>query len=407
MKRFGLLGGKLRHSFSPQIHALLGDYDYQLYEVNLEGLDGFMRGRDWEGLNVTIPYKEAVIAYCRVLSPRARVIGSVNTVIRKSDGSLWGDNTDYDGFCYLLDQNGLDAAGKKALILGSGGAAKTVRAVLGDRRAAAVIVVSRSGENHYGNLARHDDADLIVNTTPVGMYPHVGEAPIDLSLFVNKPTVIDLIYNPARTELLFQAEALGFAHCGGLAMLVAQAKKASELFQGKRIADAEIQKITEIISRKMKNIILIGMPGSGKTIIGKELAILTGRRFYDTDELITEEAGKSIPEIFNEDGEEVFRELETKVLARITKGSGSVIATGGGVVTQDRNRKLIRQNGIAVFLDRDIDLLPKEGRPLSQIRPIEDIYMERLPLYRAWSEFTFASLDIEETVQKIKEELRL
>jgi len=407
MDQYGLLGEKLGHSFSPQIHALLGNYEYRLCEIDPAHLERFMRGRDLAGFNVTIPYKQAVIPYCEELSSQAQAIGSVNTVIRRQDGTLFGDNTDYYGFSYLLAQSGAQLTGKKALVLGSGGAAKTDCAVLRKIGADPVIVISRSGENHYGNLDRHTDAALIVNTTPLGMYPDVGKAPVDLSLFVNKPAVIDLIYNPGMTELLFQAEALDFPYVNGLPMLVAQAKKASELFQGKIIADKKIAEITETVSRKMRNVVLIGMPGSGKSTVGKRLAGLTGRDFYDTDEMIVREAGKSIPEIFAEDGETDFRRLETQALAKAAKCSGIIIAAGGGVVCQPHNRKLIRQNSLAVFLERELKLLPSEGRPLSQLRNIADIYQERLPLYREWSDYTFVSADIEETARKIKEDLRL
>ena len=388
MIKCGLLGERLAHSFSPQIHAELGDYEYRLFEKKPEELEEFLRYGDFDGINVTIPYKKAVITSCSELSDAARAIGSVNTLLRRADGSLYGDNTDYFGFCYLFKKiaDGIDG---KALVLGSGGTSLTVRAVLRDMGIEDVVNVSRVGAVNYGNIGEHRSAAMIINTTPVGMFPGNGFSPIaDLEVFADCRAVIDLIYNPARTELLMQAEELGIPCIGGLAMLVAQAKRAAEVFTGKAIADNAIESIARKISAMTQNIILIGMPGCGKSSVGAELAGIMGRRFADSDDLIEETAGKPIPAIFEQDGEDAFRKLESQALQELCKQSGLVIATGGGAVTRAGNRRVLKQNGTIIFLDRDIGELPVSGRPLSRQAGIEVLAAERLPLYAAWSDYT-------------------
>ena len=408
IKKFGLLGEKLSHSFSPLIHSYLGNYEYNLYEKAPDDVGDFLKNGDFSGLNVTIPYKKTVLPYCAELSDKTRAIGSVNTLIRRQDGSLFGDNTDYDGFSYLLDKLAIDVSGEKALILGSGGSSVTVRAVLTDRAAGEVITVSRGGPDNYDNLDRHMDAGLIVNATPVGMYPNNGVSLIDLSLFKACRAVADIIYNPAKTRLLLDAEALGIPHANGLSMLVAQAKRAAELFTGNAIDDAVIDDITEKIERTTKNVVLIGMPGSGKSTTGAALARLTGRDFYDTDELIADKAGKSIPDIFSQDGEATFRRLETEVLTDTAKKSGAVIATGGGIVTVPENFDLIHQNSFCVFMERDINDLPSDGRPLSIQNGVAALAQKRLPLYNAWSDIKI-TVDggVDATANKIREALGL
>jgi len=407
MKRFGLLGERLSHSFSPQIHALLGDYEYRLYEKAPGEVDGFLRRGDFDGLNVTIPYKKTVLPYCAELSEAARKIGSVNTIIRRPDGTLFGDNTDYAGFSWLLELLGVVADGKKTLVLGSGGASLTVRAVMTDLGAGEIVTVSRSGENNYENIGRHRDARLIVNTTPVGMYPENGASPVDLSLFGGCEAVADIIYNPHKTALLLDAEERGVPSIGGLPMLVAQAKRAAELFTGILIDDGVIGEITDKILRQTRNVALIGMPGSGKSTTGRELARRLGRAFFDTDALVEERAGKSIPRIFEEDGEDAFRRLETAVLREVSKESGAVIATGGGIVKRPENRRLLRQNSVLVFLDRATESLPVEGRPLSVKNGAEALAGERLPLYNAWCDLKVPAAGVAETVQHIRELLGL
>ncbi len=407
MKRFGLLGEKLSHSFSPLIHSYLGDYDYRLFEMPPEDVPAFLQSGDFDGLNVTIPYKKTVIPYCAELSETARKIGSVNTLRRRPDGSLYGDNTDYFGFCRLLDQLPVETASIKALILGSGGASLTVRAVLEDRGAGSVVTISRSGPDNYENLERHKDAGLIVNTTPVGMYPDNGSAPVDLSAFPSCRAVADIIYNPYRTALLLDAEDLSIPCVNGLVMLVAQAKRAAEIFTGQPIDDGVIGAVTDSICRKMKNVVLIGMPGSGKSTTGAALAKLLGREFYDTDALAAEKAGKSIPDMINQDGEAAFRRLETEVLAQVSKKCGVVIATGGGIVKTPENRRLIRQNSFCVFLDRPPEELETRDRPLSQRHGVAALYAERLPLYNSWRDITVRAAGVNETVNEIKERLKL
>lgn len=375
----GLLGRTLGHSYSPQIHSQVGEYAYSLYEKEPEELEVFLKNGDYSGLNVTIPYKKTVIPYLDDLSPIARRLGAVNTVIRR-DGQLIGHNTDYYGFQSMVVQSGLDVHSKKVLVLGSGGASNTAVAVL-EELGANVVVISRSGKNNYGNLYLHADAAVIVNATPVGMYPHVGVSPIDLSLFCKLEGVLDIIYNPARTRLLLDAESRGLVTMNGLWMLVAQAKESAEWFTNSFISDARIQEIHHILRLQMGNIILIGMPGSGKTTVGKLLAKKLGKVFVDADAAIVEKAGMTIPEIFAQQGEAGFRAVETAVLAELGKRSGLVIATGGGCVTREENYPLLHQNGTIFCLDRDVASLPTDGRPLSQTGKLEEMYRIRKPLY--------------------------
>ena len=384
----GLLGGKLGHSFSPQIHGALADYRYTLCEKTPEELDDFLKNGDFTGLNVTIPYKKTVIPYCAELSDQARKIGAVNTIVRRPDGTLLGHNTDYFGFAYLLRQSGIAVAGKKCLVLGTGGASVTVQAVLREQ-GAQVVVLSRSGPENYDHLERHADAALIVNATPVGMYPNTGVSPIKLIFFPNLEGVLDLIYNPARTQFLLDAEKLGVPGWNGLSMLVAQAKESAEWFTGKAIPDERIGEIYARLRRETENLIIIGMPGSGKTTVGRLLAQATGKNFVDVDEAIIRTAGMSIPEIFAASGENGFRKIETAVLSRLGKGSGQVIATGGGCVTRAENYPLLHQNGRILRLRRDIGKLPKDGRPLSLANDLPEMAAQREPLYAAFADLTF------------------
>jgi len=383
----GLLGRKLGHSFSPQIHGLLGDYAYRLFEVEPENLESFLRQGSFQGLNVTIPYKKAVIPLLDDLSPRAKLLGAVNTVVRREDGTLIGHNTDFFGFHSLAKRSGIPFAGKKALVLGSGGASNTVQAVL-RALGAEVTVISRTGENNYNNLERNVDASVIVNTTPVGMYPNVEEAPLTLSRFPRLEGVLDVIYNPLRTKLLLEAEEMGIPHDNGLWMLVAQAKESAEWFTGKTIPDDKIQEIYGILRRQTENLILIGMPGCGKTTVGKLLAEKTGKRFVDADEELERTNRRPITRIIPQEGEAAFRALETKTLAELGKQPGLVIATGGGCVTREENYPLLHRGGTIVRLNRDLDSLPKEGRPLSQAGNLGEMLRIREPMYRRFADFT-------------------
>ncbi len=398
----GLIGRKLSHSFSPKIHSLLGDYTYRLIPLEPEEVGEFLKKGEFHGLNVTIPYKKTVMEYCAELTPAARRIGSVNTILRRPDGTLLGDNTDYNGFLYQLNATGAQVAGKKALVLGSGGASLTVRTVLAELGAREIVVISRTGENNYHNLGRHADAQIIVNATPVGMYPKNGESLIDLSQFPHCEAVFDLIYNPAKTQLLLQAQRRGLIWANGLGMLVAQAKVASERFQGKELPDSLVAQIIRRLERETHNILLIGMPGCGKTTIGQALAQKLGRPLADVDEKIVAEAGCSIPEIFAKEGEEGFRVREHRALAEIAKQSGLIISAGGGIVTRPENRDPMEENSVVVWLRRDIHKLPTDGRPVSQSVPLEELYRRRAPLYEAAAQVTVDNNGtVEQTVDEI------
>jgi len=385
-KSFGLLGEKLSHSFSPRIHRQLGEYDYSLYEVSTDSLDSFMTERRFDGINITIPYKQAVMPYCATLSDEARTIGSVNTIVKDDDGALHGHNTDHYGFRVMLEQGGIDPNGKKVLVLGDGGSARTVRAVLGASGAREIVTISRRGENHYGNIARHYDAEIIVNTTPVGMYPDNSSTPLSLAGFERLTGVADLIYNPTRTKLLLDAGRLGVPCVNGLTMLVAQAEMASRLFLDTPARPELIDKIVDLILKETLNIALIGMPGCGKSTVGRLLAHAMERSFADIDERIVATAGKSIPRIFAEEGEEKFRQLETRLLGEEAKKSGMVLATGGGVVTRPENLDILRQNSLIVYMKRELNELITDGRPLSKGVGIQALAEQRLPLYETWSD---------------------
>lgn len=380
----GLLGRKLGHSYSPQIHAQLGTYRYSLFEKEPEELEDFLKHGDFSGLNVTVPYKKAVIPFLDELTPVAERLGAVNTIVRRPDGRLLGHNTDYFGFQSMAERSGVSFSEKKVLILGTGGAAVMAKAVVAEKGGHPVLI-SRTGEDNYDNLDRHADASVIVNATPVGMYPKNGVSPVDLSLFPHLEGVLDLIYNPARTRLLLDAQRLGIPTENGLWMLVAQAKEAAEYFTGCSVPDAKIGEIHRILSQQMQNIILIGMPGCGKTTVGGILAQKTGKTFYDADALICQLAGRTIPEVFQEEGEDGFRRWETEALRQLGQLSGAVIATGGGCVTRAENYPLLHQNGTIFWLQRDIGLLPTDGRPLSQKNNLAQMYETRKPLYQAFS----------------------
>lgn len=385
MLRCGLLGETLGHSYSPMIHHQLGDYDYRLFEIPRDALDAFLESGDWDGLNVTIPYKKAVVPYCGALSEAAAKLQSVNTIVRRPDGTLYGDNTDLFGFLYMVRRSGIDPAGKKALVLGSGGASVTVKAAL-EQLGAAVTVISRSGPDNYANLDRHADARIIANTTPVGMYPHNGAAAVDLRQFPHCEGVLDIVYNPARTALLLQAEDLGIPCAGGLSMLVAQARRSSELFTGAVMDDGVLERVERTVQGRLRNIVLIGMPGSGKTTIAAALSRTLGREAVEADDLISQKAGMSIPEIFAQSGEEGFRALETEVLAEQGKRSGIILSTGGGCVTRPENYPLLHQNGVIFCLTRALSKLPTDGRPISQSTDLAQLYARREPLYRRFAD---------------------
>ena len=403
-KRCGLIGEKLGHSFSPAIHGKLADYEYRLYELSPGQLGPFLEKKEFDGLNVTIPYKKTVIPYCDELTEAAKSIGSVNTIVKRADGTLLGHNTDYDGIMWLLKNAGAQVKGKKAVVLGTGGASLTVQAALRNLGAAQVVVISRSGEDNYENLDRHSDAKILVNATPVGMYPKTGVSPVDLDVFTALEGVFDVVYNPAKTQLLLEAEKRGIPCANGLGMLVAQAKAACERFTGQPVADEKVYTIKAEMERTTRNVMLIGMPGSGKSTVGAALAESLGRRLVDVDERIVEMAGCSIPEIFAKDGEEGFRQIEHQALCEVSKESGLVIATGGGVVTRPENLDPMRQNSLIVWLLRDTALLPKDGRPLSQANSLTEMFKVREPLYRAAADcIADNNGSLEDTVKQILE----
>jgi shikimate dehydrogenase len=408
MEKFGLLGEHLGHSFSPQIHHKLGCPNYSLVELAPDELGTFFESgcRGLQGFNVTIPYKKAVLPYLAGLSDRAKACGSVNTICKRSDGSLWGENTDCLGFLYMLNKSGLQVKDRKVLILGSGGAAVAVRYVL-EQQGANYVVISRSGPENYDNLHRHRDAVVLVNTTPLGMYPNNGVSPVMLEEFPVLEGVLDLIYNPAQTKFMLDAKARGLVAVGGLSMLVAQAKAASDLFLHFERSDDLIGQITEQLNKEMRSIILIGMPGCGKTTTGQILAQRLGRKFFDCDELFTSVYNKSPAQVIETEGEQVFRKMETEILSQVSKESGAVIATGGGVVTRPENLPLLRQNSTVVFLRRALEELSVSGRPLSQEKGVSALAAARLPLYEAWSDYTVSCAGPLKTAQTIEEVLRL
>jgi len=383
----GLLGKKLGHSYSPAIHRLLSDYSYTLFEKDETELEGFLKSGSFDGLNVTIPYKKAVLPYCDEISDTVRTIGSVNTIVRRPDGTLYGDNTDADGFACMVQHSGIRVHGEKVLVLGSGGASVTVCHVLRQLGAGEVVVISRGGENHYGNLDRHSDAGVIVNTTPLGMYPNNGTAPLSLQQFPNCRGVLDVVYNPERTALCLEAERLQIPFCSGLRMLVAQARRSAELFTGQPIDGSRVDEICRILSSSMRNIVLIGMPGSGKSAVGEALSRLLNRPLIDADEAFTETAGMSPAEYLPKYGEPAFRDLECRVLAELGKRSGCILATGGGCILREENYDTLHQNGTIFWICRDISELSREGRPLSQGADLSAMYAVRQPRYARFADY--------------------
>lgn len=382
--RCGLLGKTLRHSYSPMIHAVMGDYDYVLFEKQESELAAFLGSGEWDGLNVTIPYKKTALSFCDTLSDAARRTGSVNTLVRR-EGQVFGDNTDVEGFRALAEASGLSFGGKKALVLGSGGASAAVCAALEDL-GARPTVISRRGEDNYGNLEKHLDARMIVNATPLGMFPGNGTSPLDPERFDACEAVFDVVYNPARTALMLRAEELGIPCFGGMRMLVAQARRSSEDFTGIALPDSLTDRIVDRLEKETRNVVLIGMPGCGKSTLAPRLSAITGRPFRDSDSLVEERTGRRVQDIIGQDGEETFRVLETAALKELGKLSGRIISTGGGCITRAENYPLLHQNGIILWIRRDLSRLPRTGRPLSQGGNLADMYRRREPLYRFFAD---------------------
>lgn len=394
MPRYGLIGEKLGHSFSKPIHEALGGYQYELLPLAREELDGFLRAKDFAGLNVTIPYKQAVIPYLDELDARARAIGAVNTIVNRA-GKLTGCNTDYDGFRQTLLRSGIDPAGKTCLILGNGGACRPAKAVLADLGAGEILVASRRPEDagliSYAEAEQRPDVELLVNATPVGMFPEVGNCPIRLDCFPRLKAVVDLIYNPLRTELLLEAEARGIPAVNGLYMLVWQAKAAAERFlDAGEIPTERADAVYADLLNQKRNLVLTGMPMSGKSTIGRMLAARLGKRFVDTDAEIERRAGMTIPQIFERFTEAGFRKREQEVIRDLSLENGLILSTGGGAPMFPENVRNLRRNGWIVFLDRPLERLQVgEGRPLTKSpEEVAALFAKREPVYRTacdWS----------------------
>ena len=380
-KIYGLIGRTLGHSWSLPLHHALGCPSYRLIELEPDALPGFLSREDIGGLNVTMPYKKAVMPYCDWIDEQAAEIGSVNTLTRGADGKLRAWNTDAPGFRMMAEMANISFTGRKVVILGSGGASLSVQSEVRRQNPREMVVISRDGADNYGNLSRHADAEILVNATPVGMYPDNGAAPVDLTRFPSLKGVLDLIYNPRRTALLLQAESLGIPCSDGLPMLTAQAAKAESLFFDVEIPDAAALDALACLRQDRTNIVLIGMPGSGKSTVGHALEALTGREAVDIDRRISRRAGKTIPEIFASDGEAAFRELERAEIADAGRETGKILIAGGGAVKDERNYASLRQNGRVYHIIRDLSLLPTAGRPLSQQTPPAQLWEERKALY--------------------------
>ena len=385
--RFFLIGEHLAHSYSPVLHAALGTENYELRELAPDELESFIKSRDFDGLNVTIPYKTAVVPYLDELSPEASAIGAVNTVIRRGD-RLVGYNTDYTGLLALIRSAGLSLRGGKVLILGSGGTSRTALAVAKKAGARSVLRLSRTPDGEtisYADAAsRHADADIIINTTPVGMFPHAGMSPVDLSLFPHLSGVVDVVYNPLRSAFVLDARRRGIPAVGGLRMLVSQAAAASALFRGAEIGEDIADRLFRDFLLTRENLVLIGMPSAGKTTVGRESAALLDRRFVDTDVLFAEQYGMTPGDFLRAHGEDAFRAAEARVVASVSAETGLVIATGGGAVLRQKNVDALRANGRLVWLDRSPEkLLPTCDRPLSSSpEQLRALYNARLPFYR-------------------------
>ncbi len=393
---FGLIGEHLGHSFSAEIHARLGRETYELRELSPDRVGAFLRQGDFRGINVTIPYKQAVIPFLDEISETARAVGAVNTIVRR-EGKLCGDNTDVYGLTLLLRKNGAELSGKKVLILGTGGTSRTARYAAETLGARQVIRVSRTAREDavtYAEAAKtHGDAEILINTTPCGMYPKAGECPADLSDYPALESVTDVIYNPLRTNLVLEARKRGIPAEGGLFMLTAQAVRAAELFRGTEYPAGTAEKIYRELLREKENMVLIGMPGSGKSTVCAALQRDTGRTAADTDALIEEKAGKTIPEIFRDSGEAVFREMESEVIAEVSARNGLILSTGGGAVLRGENVTALKRNGRLILLEREIGtLLPTPDRPLADTREKMDaLWREREPVYRAAADCTIRS----------------
>ena len=408
--RYGLIGEKLGHSFSKDIHERIADYTFDLIPLSKEEFKTFMEKKEFTALNVTIPYKKDVIPYLDEMDEHAKAIGAVNTIVNR-DGKLKGYNTDFTGFLYMVKKHNVHMEGKKVLIIGNGGASAAIQAVVQHESAGSMVIVDvvpGNGAISYDEMfSSHLDAEIIINTSPIGMYPRIGNAPIDISMFHKCEAVLDVIYNPILTRLCFEAQEMDIKRVNGLEMLIAQAKQSVEFFLDKSLDDQIIDDIYQDMLRERCNIVLIGMPSAGKTTIGKMLENRMQKEFIDLDDIIIEKAGKSIPEIFEESGEAGFRAIETEAAIEVSKLNNKIIATGGGTIKHKVNMDYLRQNGITIFIDRDVDKLISSdpNRPLSKSSDaLAKMHAERLPLYQKYAAYVAVNnSDIESTVTEIVE----
>ncbi len=413
MKRYGLIGEKLSHSFSKEIHEALADYTYDLIPLTKEEFQSFMEKKDFSAINVTIPYKKDVIPYLDELDEAARKIGAVNTIVQR-DGKLLGFNTDYTGFLYMVKKHGVQMKEKKVLILGNGGASAAIQAVTAHEQAKTMIIVdviTGNGAISYEECFEHHlDAQIIINTSPVGMYPKTSYSPIDLSLFHQLEAVMDVVYNPLTTKLVLDAKQRGLIGVNGLEMLVAQAKYAVEHFLNKSLDEDLIDQIYQKISNERSNIVLIGMPSAGKTTFGQLIAKQTGKEFIDMDDVIVEKTGMTIPDLFKMGGEAYFRSIETEAAIALSKLNGKVIATGGGTIKYKVNMDFLKQNGVVFFIDRPLEQLisSDENRPLSSSQEaVNQMYQERINLYRTYADHIIENdQDIDTCLQKAMEKIK-
>lgn len=384
---FGLISERPIRSLSPLVHSFWGDYEYKICPTRRENLGEILSDLSYDGFNVTMPYKEVVFSMCQQHSPECFALGNVNTIKRELDGSLTGYNTDYFGFKYILEKNKIDVLGKKVVILGTGGSAKTCQAVCKELGAANIYLVSRSGPINYENTDDYRDVEVLVNCTPVGMYPCNKDMPIDIEIFDKLEAVVDIIYNPYRTRLILAAEEKGLKTATGLEMLVAQAGKSAEIFCRGSIEEGDIEDVIDKVLGKVLNRCMIGMPGAGKSFMGRRIANVHKLPLVDTDLIFRQRYGKTPEDYIKEFGEDRFRVMESNIYEEVAKESGQVIACGGGVVENPENLKYLRQNGVIIWVKRNIDKLAKTGRPISQRDGAEEIFKRRGKLYEEWSDF--------------------
>ena len=408
---YGCIGEKLGHSFSKIIHNEICDYIYELKEIPKEELENFIKNKDFKAINVTIPYKQDVIPYLDEISDMALAIGAVNTIVNK-DGKLYGYNTDFSGLKALIEFVGITIKDKKVLVLGSGGTSKTAKAVAINMGAKEVYRVSRTGGDglitYEDAYELHSEADVIINTTPCGMYPDIGVSAVDMNKFTKISGVVDAVYNPLCSELVVAAKEKGITAIGGLYMLVAQAVFAAEKFTESEIPATEIERVYNKLLKEKQNLVLIGMPGCGKSTIGKAVAEILNKEFIDSDEEIVKQEGRSIPEIFQNCGEKGFREIETRVISKLALKQGAVIATGGGAILNKRNIDLLKGNGTVVFIDRPIEqLVTTDDRPLSSNRELlEKRYNERYDFYCSRADVIINAVeDLNQNIKAVSEVL--